>query len=70
MCKIRQRIRVATKGSIYEQKAILGDFKGLIACTAPPHRDVAKKFGILKKEETSCDGSLEDVLAERAAVLV
>ena len=44
--------------------------KEAIACTAPPHRDVAKKFGILKKEETSCDGSLEDVLAERAAVLV
>ena len=58
-------------GSIVRCKKLYSEIsKEVIACTAPPHRDVAKKFGILKKEETSCDGSLEDVLAERAAVLV
>ena len=58
-------------GSIIRCKKLYSEIsKEVIACTAPPHRDVAKKFGILKKEETSCDGSLEDVLAERAAVLV
>ena len=58
-------------GSIIRCKKLYSEIsKEVIACTAPPHRDVAKKFGILKKEEASCDGSLEDVLAERAAVLV
>ena len=58
-------------GSATQCKKLYSEIsKKAIGCVAPSRRDVAKKFGVLKKEEASCDGSLEDVLAERAAVLV
>ncbi|MDI1494993.1 MAG: sulfur carrier protein ThiS [Cenarchaeum symbiont of Oopsacas minuta] len=41
-----------------------------IGCPIPTHAEIAKMFGIDKKEEDACSGGLEDVLVERAAILV
>ena len=63
-------VLVAVGSAAQCKKLYLEVVKDEIGCSAPTRMDVAKKFNISKKEEAACDGSLEDVLVEHAAVLI